>query len=70
MLARRCEESLVRDYEVVIDTTADGSVKRSSFNRAFKTASVGKIAEIEERRLDDTRFTFVLIDRIEWMERR
>ena len=43
-------------------------MKRSSVSRAFTTASAKKIAELCERRLDDTRFPVVFIDGIGWAD--
>ena len=58
-----------RDYEGVIESAAEGfGVKRSSVSRAFAAASVKKIAELNERRLDDTRFPVVFIDGIGWAD--
>ena len=58
-----------RDYEGVIESTAEGfGVKRSSVSRAFAMASAKKIAELRERRLDDVRFPVIFIDGIGWAE--
>ncbi len=58
-----------RDYEGVIESAAEGfGVKRSSVSRAFAAASVKKIAELNARRLDDTRFPVVFIDGIGWAD--
>lgn len=58
-----------RDYEGVIESAADGfGVRRSSVSRAFTSASVKSIAELSERRLDDTRFPVIFIDGICWAD--
>ncbi len=68
VLARMVRGVSCRDYEGVIEAAADGfGVKRSSVSRAFKTASSTKIAEIHQRRLDDTRFAAIFIDGIDWV---
>jgi transposase-like protein len=52
-----------RDYEGVIESAAEGfGVKRSSVSRTFTMASVKKITELRERRLDEVRFPVVFID--------
>lgn len=69
VLARMVRGVSCRDYEGVIESAADGfGVKRSSVSRAFKAASVKKIGEISDRRLDDTRFPIVFIDGIGWAD--
>ncbi len=69
VLARMVRGVSCRDYEGVIESAAEGfGVKRSSVSRAFTTASAKKIAELCERRLDDTRFPVVFIDGIGWAE--
>ena len=58
-----------RDYEGVIESAAGGfGVKRSSVSRAFMSASVKTIAELSERRLEDTRFPVIFIDGICWAD--
>lgn len=65
VLARMVRGVSCRDYEGVIESAADGfGVKRSSVSRAFTAASLKKIAELNERRLDDTRFPVIFIDGI------
>lgn len=69
VLARMVRGVSCRDYEGVIESAAEGfGVKRSSVSRAFTTASAKKIAEVSERRLDDTRFPVVFIDGIGWAD--
>lgn len=69
VLARMVRGVSCRDYEGVIESVAEGfGVRRSSVSRAFTTASVKKIAEVSERRLDDTRFPVVFIDGIGWAD--
>ena len=69
VLARMVRGVSCRDYEGVIEAAEEGfGVKRSSVSRAFTTASAKKIAELSERRLDDTRFPVVFIDGIGWAE--
>lgn len=65
VLARMVRGVSCRDYEGVIESATDGfGVKRSSVSRAFTMASAKKIAELCERRLDDTRFPVVFLDGI------
>ena len=45
-----------------------GIHKRSSVSRAFMSASVKTIAELSERRLEDTRFPVIFIDGICWAD--
>lgn len=67
VLARLVRGVSCRNYEGVIDAAAKGfGVKRSSVSRAFVSASGKKIAELGDRRLDDTRFPVVFIDGICW----
>ena len=69
VLSRMVRGVSCRDYEGVIESTAEGfGVKRSSVSRAFTMASAKKIAELRERRLDDTRFPVIFIDGIGWAE--
>src|SRR5260370_177302 len=69
VLARMGRGVSCRDYEGVIESTAEGfGVKRSSVSRAFTMASTKKIAELRERGLDDVRFPVVFIDGIGWAE--
>lgn len=65
VLGRAVRGVSCRDYEGVIESAVNGfGVKRSSVSRAFTEASTKKIAELFERRLDDTRFPVVFIDGI------
>ncbi len=69
VLCRMVRGVSCRDYEGVIESTAEGfGVKRSSVSRAFTMASVKKITELRERRLDEVRFPVVFIDGIGWAE--